>query len=148
MSKNVFISVPMSGREREDIISEIHDIGALYFKEFGYDVRFIDNADCDFFPCPAHIGKDAEVKCENIGYLSQALLKMAYCDEIIFADDFDTARGCRVECYVALKYGIPCYFVETTNDGEKVLCKHNEFGEVIKDGILYEEIMFDWDLWR
>ena len=94
----VFVSVPMSGRMRTDIIN---DIGSAVLD---YTVRhpnesneYIDNLDCV-------IQNGDCVKCPSLLYLSEAIKKMAYCDEVIFAGDWTKARGCIIESMVYQLY--------------------------------------------
>ena len=92
----VFLSLPMSGLSDETVKQTIERMEKNYKKEYPEDtnVEFVTNYTVEDNPKP------------DPYYLGQAISKMAYCDCIYFAKDFEKSRGCKAEYYVATHYGI------------------------------------------
>ena len=88
--KQVFVSVPMAGRTDEDIF---HDIQERVFEYNGDAAAFLDNL---FVPDDVN-WEAMDAKRPALVYLAWALRQMANCDDVIFADGWEEARGCRVE---------------------------------------------------
>ncbi len=105
--KLVFVSVPMANLDDAIIKRRIQITKAWYLKlteQNVKDVVFYDN----YHGCLGMHFPD--LKNERLGYLSRAILKLGECDEAIFAKDWESARGCKVEKMVCELYGIKCYF--------------------------------------
>lgn len=94
-TKNIFISMPMSGKSDSEVWNEICECVAEWntthqdekaFFVSNYEVTEDHIKD---FPCKP--GR------ENLLYLALALIRMATCDDVIFHKDWENARGCRVE---------------------------------------------------
>lgn len=90
----VFISMPMHGKNEEQIREEMEQIK----KDFGFDnAEFIDSI------IPDHESKTPlECLAESIKLLDAA-------DAITFAQGWEDAPGCRIEMAVAVNYNIPIY---------------------------------------
>lgn len=57
------------------------------------EIQFVDN-----YHVPALTESRAQSsKIPNLVYLGWALQQMADCDDVIFSDNWETARGCQVE---------------------------------------------------
>ena len=104
MSKRiVFVSVPMSGRDDDVVNRQIQITKHKYLQKNGIGIRevaFVDNLKA----C-----KDkyfADLKTSNLGYLSNAIKLLANCDEAIFGEGWQKARGCMVEMMTCKLYGI------------------------------------------
>lgn len=116
--RNVFISLPMSGRADEAIIKDIQDAEDRYLRETGlkrHEVRFYNNLDGGKIAlkferdlADEHGANWIAPPDDKMGlwYLGIALNNLAYCDEAIFYGDWRNARGCQVEWEACQKYEI------------------------------------------
>ena len=106
----VFISVPMSDKSEFEIRRDIDKVKqeVLYKHWFGDEVEFVHNL---LTPTEVELFDllDKPVT-KNLLYLGAAITKMASCHAVVFAPDWDKARGCIVEFEVAKEYNIPKYF--------------------------------------
>ena len=116
--KQIFLSLPMSGRTDEEIWDEIFWMTKYVLdnkEEFNiekgekYEVvhNMLSEPEIDLFDLIDN------VKHKNLLYLGAAITKMAQCDAILFAKNWETARGCRIEHSVARSYDISIHFMET-----------------------------------
>lgn len=94
MSK-IFISQPMRGKTREEILEERNKAIEEVEQILGQKVDVIDTV----FDLPEN-AKPLEYLGESIKCLSQA-------DVAVFIGDWRNARGCRIENECARKYWIP-----------------------------------------
>ena len=158
--KKIFLSLPMSGRTDEQIENTIYKEmvpiiiksgifeGTYVIKDKVYEGEyvFIDNFQVDAKEMAEMERQAREAVTSNLVYLGEAIKKLAYVDAVVFAEDFEEARGCMVELYVAYKYDIPCYIIVTNDEGEKVVAKmeNKRYLEIIgiDDGLSYGEIDF------
>lgn len=107
--KRIFISVPMSGRERNDVNVDILETELYILKNMKHlfndeEVLFIHNNDCKY---PYY--KDDQIVTKNLVYLGIAIQKLAECDAAFFVGDWRNARGCRIEHEVCKEYKITSY---------------------------------------
>ena len=108
----LFISVPMSGRSNKDIKNHIEDIKNAANRYFvKTEVKFVDNFECDFEP-----ERCVDLKHPRIGYLAEAVKKLAYCDGVIFGNGYMLSKGCRVEYSIAEEYGLDVYYEDEDGD--------------------------------
>lgn len=133
--KSVFISLPMSGREDEEIQKDIADAKEQYLMESGLsesDVYFYNNLDGG--KTALRFEKDlAEEHGANwiappedkmsLWYIGIALNNLAYCDEAIFYGDWQEARGCILEYDACVRYDIPRKYYECFDKVENDLIK-------------------------
>lgn len=101
--KIVFVSVPMNGKEEEEILRQIQITEQKYLNLIGCtldDVYFYDNH---------HACRNLEIHEPNAGlrYLGIAIGMLANCDAAIFGKGWTKARGCRIEHMCCEEYGIP-----------------------------------------
>lgn len=104
----IFISLPMRGRSNEEIGKDISRVEKFLIKKLREVLPSV-NADCDLvfvhnLGCPK-----PEVKNEPVGYLANAIHKLADCDAMVrlFPIVFRRAVGCELEQRIADEYGIP-----------------------------------------
>lgn len=97
----VFISVPMNGRDDDEVKKEMNK-GIAYLEYIHRDEKvemietFIDLGDAP-----------------RLAYLGRSIQLMADADLVLFMPGWDEASGCLVEHDVALRYGIKrMYFME------------------------------------
>lgn len=104
----IFISLPMRGRSDEEIGKDISRVEKFLIKKLREvlpsvnttcDLVFVNNLGC---PKP-------EVKNESVGYLANAIHKLADCDALVrlFPTVYNRAVGCELEQRIADEYGIP-----------------------------------------
>lgn len=99
----VFISMPMAGKSKQEILQERQEIIDKLGEMFK-GVEIIDSYFEDF---------DSEVKGNRaIRYLARSIEKLADADIVCVGRDWHKARGCRVECEVAREYNIPILVME------------------------------------
>ena len=95
---SVFVSVPMNGRKNEDIFDDISQRVLEYsdeknLKESGETYSYLDN-----LYVPEEVLKEANnAKKPALVYLAWALRQMSDCEDVIFAGNWQDARGCQVE---------------------------------------------------
>ena len=95
----VFISQPMTGRTKEEILSERNKvIGALENK---YDVEVLDSYFEDY---------DPQDRSTPIKYLAKSINVLAEADVILFVGNWENSRGCKVEYECAKQYGISIFY--------------------------------------
>ena len=116
--KQIFLSLPMSGRKDEEIWDEIFwmtkyvlDHKDLFGIEQGekYEVvhGMLTEPELDLFDLVDN------VKRKNLLYLGADITKLAQCDAILMSENWVKARGCRIEHSVASEYGIQINFMNT-----------------------------------
>ena len=100
MSKRMFVSVPMAGRERREILQDIFDVTEAYRKKTGDDsvTEWVHNLDCDADPDDG-----------PLWYLGNAIIKLGTCDGIVMCPGWKDTRGCRIEHQVACEYDIDIF---------------------------------------
>lgn len=94
--KKIFVSLPMNGRDKRDIIGERNKV-FLKYKLYGKDVEILDNL-FDF-------ESDNPIK-----YLAKSIELLADADVVHFCNGWEKARGCRIEHEVAVAYGKECVY--------------------------------------
>ena len=113
--KRIFLSLPLSGRTKEEIDADIARMKSLFllnnpFDE-GEEIQFVENSgmtkdDID----PVQL---SNAVTPNLLYLGAAIMKMAICDAVYFGNGWTRAKGCQIEREVAYNYKIPSYIFES-----------------------------------
>ena len=96
----VFISQPMKDKTNEFIEKERQEIIEKAMDYFG-KIDVIDS----FF-------KDAPHDAKPLWFLAKSLELLSTADVVIFAKDWEYARGCRIEHECAIQYGIKIAYIE------------------------------------
>lgn len=94
----VFISQPMKNKTNEEILTE-RKKAIKYIKENlrdGDDIEIIDS----FF-------QDAPHDAKPLWFLGKSLELLSTADMAYFCEDWEKARGCRIEHECVEEYGIP-----------------------------------------
>lgn len=91
----IFISQPMKGKTNEEIKTERERLIAKAREHYGEDVEVIDS----FF-------ENAPADARPLWFLGKSLELLSTADVAVFAPDWKSARGCRVENYCAIQYGL------------------------------------------
>lgn len=95
-SETVFISQPMRGKTKEEILAEREKAIESAFRHFNEKPEVIDS----YF-------EDAPVDANPLWYLGKSLELLSTADAVYFAKGWEEARGCRIERICAEQYGIP-----------------------------------------
>ena len=93
----LFISQPMNGKTKEEILSVRERAIESAKRNFGEDVEVIESYFEDYNP---------ENGCVSLKYLSKSIELLADADVAYFAKGWEDARGCRIENACAIAYGI------------------------------------------
>lgn len=94
-SMKIFISQPMKGKTNEEIKTERGRLIAKARERYGEDIEVIDS----FF-------ENAPADARPLWFLGKSLELLSTADVAVFAPDWESARGCRVENHCAIMYGI------------------------------------------
>ena len=100
----VFISQPMNGKSEEEIQRTREKAIASIrkdLKDFGEEAEVLESYFEDYNP---------DAGCVPLKYLAKSIELLADADWACFADDWEHARGCRIEHACALSYGIPIVY--------------------------------------
>ena len=97
--KKVFISQPMRGLTDEEILEKREKIKQDIETKINEKVEFIDSFIQDY---PSNI-HDIHVP---VWYLGRSIQLLSQADMIYLAEDWDKARGCKIQDEVAKAYGI------------------------------------------
>lgn len=98
MSTKVFISQPMQGKSKEEILAERKKI------EQAVHLRFDDYEILDSFFDDFHETRKA--KNASLCFLGRSIQLMSFADVVVFAEGWEHARGCSVEYMAAKAYEI------------------------------------------
>lgn len=93
--KKVFISQPMNGKTNEQIYKERKEL-TKKLEQRGYDIIDSVIADSPDEACRA-----------PVYYLSESIRLLSKADVVFFMDDWEKARGCKIEFLVAQEYNLP-----------------------------------------
>lgn len=102
--KKVFISLPMSGKREKEIMEDKRGILEYlgHFSIFEKDMEILDTYITSEPP------EDSNVR---LWYLGNTIELLAQADLVIFARDWEKARGCRIEMECAKIYHIPTIII-------------------------------------
>ena len=91
----LFISQPMKGKTKEEILADREKAIASAFRHFNERPEVIDS----YF-------EDAPTDANPLWYLGKSLQLLSTADVAYFAKGWEEARGCRIENTCAIEYGI------------------------------------------
>ena len=111
--KQIFVSIPMSGKGEEEILAEQDRVLKLALGVMGIEGEL----------AKSYLG-EGHVNYSPLENLGESLKRMAKADLVVFAKGWQDARGCRIEHACAEAFGVP--FVEEealwgTEDLAKIL---------------------------
>lgn len=101
----VFISQPMKGKTAEEIKAERERLIGKAQEHYGADIEVVDS----FF-------EDAPVDARPLWFLGKSLELMSTADAAVFAQDWESARGCRIKNMAAILYGLDVLEVYSHGD--------------------------------
>lgn len=96
----LFVSLPMRGKNTEQIRQEIDEATQRFFDvkwDEGVELMAIKVIDSVF---------DLEEGTDPLVYLGKSIELMAKADYVFFVNGWEKARGCQVEHLIAEKYGL------------------------------------------
>lgn len=94
MKRTIFISQPMNGRSKQEILAEREQTIAAARELLG-EVNVLETFFDDFGPA-----------AKPLDYLARSIEFLAKADVAVFAPGWKDARGCRIEHKCAVEYGI------------------------------------------
>lgn len=98
MSTKVFISQPMRGKSKEEILAERKRIEqAVHLKFDDYEIL-----DSFFEDYPEAEGS----KNPSLAFLGKSLILLSHADVVVFAEGWEHARGCSIEYMAAKAYEV------------------------------------------
>lgn len=103
--KKVFVSMPMRGKGKEEIVKEQERLLALVADTLGEEVELVES----------YLGQGDYKPLECLG---ESLKRMASADFVVFGRGWEDARGCRIEHTCALEYGVAILDVEPSGELE------------------------------
>lgn len=103
----VFISMGMRDKTIEEIRETMNDIANTLKKRFKEDIEVIDTVVEDF--------ENLEVKNEGLYCLGKSIELLSTADLVVFAEDWDSYRGCKIEHRCAEEYGLKIMYVSGEN---------------------------------
>ena len=109
LPKLFFISQPMAGKTDVEIAAERTMIKERIKREINPAAIFINSVP-DREKMKKEI-KDKKVKSESLYCLAKSLELLSTADMAVFAHDWLSARGCRIEETAARQYGIDVYYI-------------------------------------
>lgn len=109
LPKLFFISQPMAGKTDVEIAAERTMIKERIKREINPAAIFI-NSVLDREKMKKEI-KDKKVKSESLYYLAKSLELLSTADMAVFAHDWLSTRGCRIEETAARQYGIDAHYI-------------------------------------
>ena len=109
LPKLFFISQPMAGKTDVEIAAERTMIKERIKREINPAAIFI-NSVLDREKMKKEI-KDKKVKSESLYYLAKSLELLSTADMAVFAHDWLSASGCRIEETAARQYGIDVHYI-------------------------------------
>lgn len=95
--KKLFISLPMAGKTKEEIIKKQNEIFIAAQKLLKEDLSLVETVIEDI---PDNILPDNQ----GLYCLGRSLELMSGSDYVCFIEDYESARGCRIEYQCALNY--------------------------------------------
>lgn len=97
--KNVFVSMPMTGRTHEEILKELLRVYVLIWDKYGQEVDIAN-------------GWYGFKEVEPVFMLGHAIQVMSQADTVLFAKGWENSRGCCVEHEVAKRYDMNIIYEE------------------------------------
>ena len=95
----VFISQPMTGRPKEEILNERNEV--IKILESKYGVEVLDSYFEDYDPQNGSI---------PLKYLAKSIEVLAEADVLLCVGDWENSKGCKVEHECANQYGIKIFY--------------------------------------
>lgn len=96
---NLFVSLPMRGRDEIDIRNEMEDLCELAEEEYGVEFDLMDTYE--------HGNPPDDILHGNMWYLAKSIEMLTQANFVIFAPGWKNASGCIVEHMICALYDIP-----------------------------------------
>lgn len=101
--KYAMISQPMRGKTKDEI-RKTREYAETALVGMGYHV--LDTYDAEYGDPPTGVNYP-------LYHLGKSLTTMAMCDAVFFFDEWQNARGCKIEHEAAKAYGLKIYYIRT-----------------------------------
>lgn len=93
--KKLFISQPMKGKTKEEILRN-REIAIRKARDIlGEDIKILETYFSGFMKNP-----------KPLNYIAKSIEYLAEADVVYFADGWDVSRGCKIEHQCAVEYGV------------------------------------------
>jgi hypothetical protein len=103
----IFHSMPLAGRTEEQI-QRAREWQHVEAKRTAARIFGVKQEDCEILPTFINETPGKEYKTEALWYFGKGVMEyLSRADLLALADDYASARGCRMERAVAEAYGIP-----------------------------------------
>lgn len=123
MKKKLFVSVPMKGREPENIMRDIEKMHKVAEAIFGEELELIDSYIEENPPEGANAG---------LWYMGKSIQIMSEADYFVGIEDWLPAfKGCSLERHLASTYDIPIALVSTRHLSPDISRINNELIETM-----------------
>lgn len=97
--KKLFISLPMNGRDVDDIQSDMEELKQIAEKNCHESFELLKTFQ--------HDEPSSDINTEACWYLGKSISMLAEADMVLFHPEWKTARGCLMEHMICALYDIP-----------------------------------------
>lgn len=97
--KKLFISLPMNGRDIDDIQSDMEELKEIAEKNCDESFELLKTFQ--------HDEPSGDINTEACWYLGKSISMLAEADMVLFHPEWKTARGCLMEHMICALYDIP-----------------------------------------
>ena len=104
MTIKVFVSCPMKGLDREQIIKVQKDTFDKFVSEYG-----IKSIDYQLMDTCMNLNVPENITNMSLYYFGHSIVLMSEANLVLFAAGWKDARGCVLEHEIATKYDIPTF---------------------------------------
>ena len=104
MTIKVFVSCPMKGLDREQIIKVQKDTFDKFVNEYG-----IKSIDYQLMDTCMNLNVPSDIPNTSLYYFGHSIVLMSEANLVLFAVGWKDARGCVLEHEIATKYDIPTF---------------------------------------
>ena len=103
----VFISMGMRDKTIEEILESREEISNTLIKVLNTEIEVIDSIIEDF--------DDMDIKDRSLYCLGKSIELLSTADLVVFEEDWDSYRGCKIEHRCAEEYGLKIMYMSGEN---------------------------------
>ena len=104
MTIKVFVSCPMNGLDRDQIIKVQKDTFDKFVNEYG-----IKSIDYQLMDTCMTLDVPSDISNTSLYYFGHSIILMSEANLVLFAPGWKGTRGCVLEHEIAIKYDIPTF---------------------------------------